>query len=100
MRTHAADTAGALRVLLDALGRDRASWCSVRRLDSRSLGARSAVHYAGPDGDHSVLPDEDDADQRRPRTAEDDDVHAARDDVVLHLGAGRTRPLLDHEQPL
>ena len=53
LRADAADAAGAVRVLRDAVGGDRAARRAVRRLDSRSVGARSALHHAGPDGRHA-----------------------------------------------
>ena len=43
LRADAADAAGAVRVLLDAVGGDRAARRAVRRLDPRPVGARSAA---------------------------------------------------------
>ena len=43
LRADAPDAAGAVRVLLDAVGRDRAARRAVHRLDPRPLGARSAA---------------------------------------------------------
>ena len=62
LRADAADAAGAVRVLLHAVGRDRAARRAVHRLDQRPVGARSAVRQAGADGRHAVHPAEDDAD--------------------------------------
>ena len=92
--------AGAVRVLRDAVGGDRAPRRAVRRLDPRSLGARSAVHHADPHGHHHVRPAADDAVDGRSGAAEDDDVHAARLHVDVRAGAERARALLDREQPL
>ena len=61
LRADAADAAGAVRLLLDAVGGDRAARRAVRRVDSRSLDPRSAVHHADPHGRHAVRPAEDDA---------------------------------------
>ncbi len=57
LRADAADDAGAVRVLRDAVGGHRAARRAVRRLDPRPLRVRSAVHHAGADGHHAVRPD-------------------------------------------
>ena len=65
LRADAADAAGAVRVLLDAVGGDRAARRAVLRLDHRPRRDRSAVHHAGPHGRDDVLAAEDDADDGR-----------------------------------
>ena len=100
VRADAPDDARALRVLLDALGRDRAARRALHRPDSRPVGARSALHLAGPDGRHDVRPAEDDAVDRGSDPAEDDDVHAARDGRDVPVGGQRPGDLLDREQRL
>ena len=59
--------AGAVGVLSRAQRRDRAAARAVGLVDSRSLGEGSLLHFAGPDGDHVVFHDEDDAARRRRR---------------------------------
>ena len=100
LRADAPDAACAVRVLRHAVGGHRAPRRAVRRLDSRSLRARSALHHANPHGRHHVRPAADDAFDGGPDAAEDDDVHAARLHVDVPAGAERARSLLDREQPL
>jgi hypothetical protein len=66
---------GAVRVLLDAVGRHRAARRAVHPAGPRPLGARSVVRLAGPHGRDDVHPAEDDADDGGSRAAEDDAVH-------------------------
>ena len=53
LRADAADDAGAVRVLRAAVDGDRAARRAVLRLDPRSVGARSVLRHAGPDGRHA-----------------------------------------------
>ena len=100
LRADAADDAGAVRVLRDAVGGDRAARRAVHGLDQGPLRLRSAVHHARPDGHHAVRPDEDDAGDRRSDAAEDDALHAAHLHDDVHLGAERAGAVLDGEQSL
>src|SRR5256885_1709349 len=70
-------------------------------MDSRSVGARSVLRHADPDGRESALAAMDDArGGRRSDAAEDDDVHARH--VYVHVSVGAVGPgaLLAREQCL
>ena len=67
---------------------------------TRSLGARSAVHHAGPDGTDDVLAAEGHAVDSRSRTAADHDDDAADVRVHVPVGAQRSGAVLVRRQPV
>ena len=90
LRADAADDAVHLRVLRAALDRDRAARRAVHRLDSRSVGARSVLRDAGPDGHQPGVAAAAHAGRRDGSgSAEDDDVDAGRSSRSCSCGTRR-----------
>src|SRR4029079_5119743 len=98
LRADAAHDADSLRVLLDAVGVDRAARPPARALDPRPLTAGPVLHHAGADGALDALAAADDAGGRS-AAGEDHDDHAHHVPLLLPVGAERPRPLLAREQP-
>ena len=100
LRADAADAAGAVRVLLDAVGGDRAARRAVRRLDQGPLGLRSV--FVTP-----VLMGVTQFVQQRMTPTTADPVQQKMMMFMplifmidVHLGAERAGALLDREQPV